>query len=208
MRAGGKNGRSRIASSRSLSVSEKAVLTHSGLFPSRPWPIIVREVQACGREARDVAGVDEGDGREGGRGRAGAAPRGGRRRAAGGRRGAAAGGAAPARVREGPRPRDTATIKIDSQATAFQQLRYRIFDNGATVPSPIALLETSFPPTANSLEGARLGRSVMGEPSVYRQLGIRPDFTQIGRKHGLRGQAVARRWARGGGDRGPQARRG
>ena len=38
---------------------------------------------------------------------------------------------------------DTATIKIDSRAIASRRQRYCIFDNGATVLSPITLLEIS-----------------------------------------------------------------
>jgi hypothetical protein len=94
------------------------VLTHRGLFPSRPWRIIAGDGWVRGLGACDVAGVDGGDGREDGRG-----PRGGLARprasawgrstpsspgAAGcrDRRGAATGGVLPPlRVREGPRPR-------------------------------------------------------------------------------------------------------
>ena len=36
-----------------------------------------------------------------------------------------------------------------------------------------------------ALEGARLERNVMGELNMYRQLGLKPNFTQIGRKYGL-----------------------
>lgn len=37
----------------------------------------------------------------------------------------------------------------------------------------------------------------MGELNMYRQLGIKPNFTQIGRKYGLHRQTVAKRWAEG-----------
>ena len=40
-------------------------------------------------------------------------------------------------------------------------------------------------------------RSVMGELNVYRQLGIKPNFTQIGRRYGLHRQTVAKYWRRG-----------
>lgn len=38
----------------------------------------------------------------------------------------------------------------------------------------------------------------MGELNVYRQLGIKPNFTQIGRRYGLHRQTVAKYWRRGG----------
>ena len=37
----------------------------------------------------------------------------------------------------------------------------------------------------------------MGELNVYRQLGIKPNFTQIGKKYGLHRQTVAKYWRRG-----------
>lgn len=37
----------------------------------------------------------------------------------------------------------------------------------------------------------------MGELNVYRQLGIKPNFTQIGRRYGLHRQTVAKYWRRG-----------
>ena len=40
-------------------------------------------------------------------------------------------------------------------------------------------------------------RNVMGELNVYRQLGIKPNFTQIGRRYGLHRQTVAKYWRRG-----------
>ena len=40
-------------------------------------------------------------------------------------------------------------------------------------------------------------RNVMGELNVYRQLGIKPNFTQIGKKYGLHRQTVAKYWRRG-----------
>lgn len=40
-------------------------------------------------------------------------------------------------------------------------------------------------------------RNVMGELNMYRQLGIKPNFTEIGRKHGLRRHTVAKYWAQG-----------
>ena len=42
------------------------------------------------------------------------------------------------------------------------------------------------------MEGARLERNVMGELNMYRQLGIRPNFTEIGRKYGLDRRTVAK----------------
>ena len=45
----------------------------------------------------------------------------------------------------------------------------------------------------------------MGELNVYRQLGIKPNFTQIGRRYGLHRQTVAKYWRRGG--RGGRSRR-
>ena len=48
-----------------------------------------------------------------------------------------------------------------------------------------------------ALEGARLERNVMGELNMYRQLGLKPNFTQIGRKYGLHRQTVAKYWRRG-----------
>ena len=47
------------------------------------------------------------------------------------------------------------------------------------------------------MEGARLERNVMGELNMYRQLGIKPNFTQIGKKYGLHRQTVAKYWSRG-----------
>ena len=47
------------------------------------------------------------------------------------------------------------------------------------------------------MEGARLERNVMGELNMYRQLGIKPNFTQIGAKYGLHRQTVAKYWNRG-----------
>ena len=40
-------------------------------------------------------------------------------------------------------------------------------------------------------------RNVMGELNMYRQLGLKPNFTQIGRKYGLHRQTVAKYWRRG-----------
>lgn len=34
----------------------------------------------------------------------------------------------------------------------------------------------------------------MGEPSMCRQLGVKPDFTQVGKKRGLHRQTVAKYW--------------
>lgn len=40
-------------------------------------------------------------------------------------------------------------------------------------------------------------RNVMGELNMYRQLGIKPNFTEIGRKYGLHRHTVAKHWAQG-----------
>lgn len=40
-------------------------------------------------------------------------------------------------------------------------------------------------------------RNVMGELNMYRQLGIKPNFTQIGEKYGLHRQTVAKYWKQG-----------
>lgn len=40
-------------------------------------------------------------------------------------------------------------------------------------------------------------RNVMGELNMYRQLGITPNFTEIGRKYGLHRHTVAKYWRRG-----------
>lgn len=40
-------------------------------------------------------------------------------------------------------------------------------------------------------------RNVMGELNMYRQLGIKPNFTEIGRKYGLHRHTVAKYWAQG-----------
>lgn len=40
-------------------------------------------------------------------------------------------------------------------------------------------------------------RNVMGELNMYRQLGMKPNFTQIGKKYGLHRQTVAKYWAQG-----------
>lgn len=47
------------------------------------------------------------------------------------------------------------------------------------------------------MEGARLERNVMGELNMYRQLGMRPNFTEIGRKYGLDRRTVAKYWRNG-----------
>ena len=40
-------------------------------------------------------------------------------------------------------------------------------------------------------------RNVMGELNMYRQLGIKPNFTQIGKKYGLHRQTVSKYWDQG-----------
>ncbi|MCI7774494.1 MAG: IS21 family transposase [Enorma sp.] len=40
-------------------------------------------------------------------------------------------------------------------------------------------------------------RNAMGELNMYRQLGIKPNFTEIGRRYGLHRQTVAKYWRRG-----------
>ena len=47
------------------------------------------------------------------------------------------------------------------------------------------------------MEGARLERNIMGELNMYRQLGIKPNFTEIGRKHGLHRHTVSKYWNQG-----------
>ena len=37
----------------------------------------------------------------------------------------------------------------------------------------------------------------MGELNMYRQIGVKPNFTQIGRKYGLHRQTVAKYWRQG-----------
>ena len=46
-------------------------------------------------------------------------------------------------------------------------------------------------------EEPRLERNVMGELNMYRQLGAKPNFTEIGRKYGLNRHTVAKYWNSG-----------
>ena len=56
-----------------------------------------------------------------------------------------------------------------------------------------------FPPSKNRQEGARLEeRNIMGELNMYRQLGLKPNFSEIGRRYGLDRHTVARYWNEGG----------
>lgn len=41
-------------------------------------------------------------------------------------------------------------------------------------------------------------RSIMGELNMYRQLGLKPNFSEIGRRYGLDRHTVARYWNEGG----------
>ena len=43
-----------------------------------------------------------------------------------------------------------------------------------------------------------LERNVMGELSMYRQSGTKPNFSEIGRRHGMSRKTVARYWRSGG----------
>lgn len=47
--------------------------------------------------------------------------------------------------------------------------------------------------------GAKLEeRNIMGELNLYRQLGLKPNFSEIGRRYGLHRHTVARYWNEGG----------
>ena len=55
------------------------------------------------------------------------------------------------------------------------------------------------PPTCKREGGAGMAeRNVMGELNVYRQLGLKPNFSEIGRRYGLDRHTVAKYWADGG----------
>lgn len=41
-------------------------------------------------------------------------------------------------------------------------------------------------------------RNIMGELNMYRQLGLKPNFSEIGRRYGLDRHTVARYWNEGG----------
>lgn len=46
-------------------------------------------------------------------------------------------------------------------------------------------------------EEPRLERNVMGELNMYRQLDVKPNFTEIGRKYGPNRHTVAKYWNSG-----------
>ena len=57
----------------------------------------------------------------------------------------------------------------------------------------------ALPAQQNRQEGARLEeRNIMGELNMYRQLGLKPNFSEIGRRYGLDRHTVARYWNEGG----------
>ncbi len=45
---------------------------------------------------------------------------------------------------------------------------------------------------ATTSEGVRLERNIMGELNMYRQSGIKPNFTQIGKHYGMDRCTVAK----------------
>lgn len=79
--------------------------------------------------------------------------------------------------------------------TAPMQLRQpcqRTFANRTNV-------DMLLPAQQNRREGARLEeRNIMGELNMYRQLGLKPSFSEIGRRYGLDRHTVARYWNEGG----------
>ena len=48
-------------------------------------------------------------------------------------------------------------------------------------------------------EGARLEeRNIMGELNMYRQLGLKPNFSEIGKRYGIDRHTFSRYWREGG----------
>lgn len=73
------------------------------------------------------------------------------------------------------------------------QLRQRTFDNPHRNMLPLVRHR------AGKKGAARLReRNVVGELNTCRQLGLKPNFSDIGRRHGIHRHTVARYWSEGG----------